>query len=326
MLKHQQQTAQLKQRFTELLCEKLNLTEIQAPLMVRKNSGLQDNLSGHEKAVSVFVRAQQQEYEIVHSLAKWKRSALAHYECPVGEGIVAQMRAIRADEEQLSERHSVLVEQWDWEQVILPSERTLETLKAAVAKIYSGLRQLYLEFNTDDQPQLANEVVFINSEQLRQMYPQLTPKQRESEFTKLHKAVFIIGIGGELADGTVHDHRAPDYDDWSTATETEYAGLNGDLLVWHTALNDAIELSSMGVRVDAAALQYQVHVRSCESMLQQAWHRQLLNGALPECIGGGIGQSRVAMWVLNLAHIKFTQAPEILCGEKPGSASLLSVA
>lgn len=326
MLKHQQQTAQIKQRFTELLCEKLNLTEVQAPLMVRKNSGLQDNLSGYEKAVSVFVRAQQQEYEIVHSLAKWKRSALAHYECSVGEGIVAQMRAIRADEDELTERHSVLVEQWDWEQVILPSDRTLETLKATVAKIYSGLRQLYMEFNPEHQTHLAEEVVFIHSEQLRQMYPQLTPKQREAEFTKLHKAVFIIGIGGELADGTVHDSRAPDYDDWSTATETEYAGLNGDLLVWHSAINDALELSSMGVRVDAGALEHQVQVCSCESILQQAWHQQLLQSELPECIGGGIGQSRVAMWVLNLAHIKFTQAPEILCGEEPDRASLLSVA
>lgn len=316
MLKQQQDVARLKQRFTELLCETLQLTEVQAPLMVPTNSGVQDNLSGTERAVAVHVKAEQRDYEIVHSLAKWKRSVLAHYGCQPGEGIVAQMKAIRADEERLTERHSVLVEQWDWERVIQPTERSLDTLKAMVRHIYQALRALYIEFAPATSAELAADVVFIHAEQLRQMFPQLSPKQREHEITKLHKAVFLIGIGGELADGIPHDARAADYDDWSTqvehpATGEHFAGLNGDLLVWHAPINDALELSSMGIRVNSAALERQVELRKSYGLLQQPWHQQLLHGQLPECIGGGIGQSRVAMWALQLAHISATQAPQL---------------
>lgn len=316
MLKQQQQVAHIKQRMTELLCEALNLTEVQAPLMVPSNTGVQDYLSGAERAVAVHVKAEQRDYEVVHSLAKWKRSVLAHYECQPGTGVVAQMKAIRADEEQLTERHSVLVEQWDWEQVIAHSERSLTTLQHRVQRIYGALRQLVMDIAPQHQAQLAPQVVFIHAEELRQMYPQLTPKQREREFTKLHKAVFIIGIGGELADGSLHDARSPDYDDWSTPVihptlKQPQAGLNGDLLVWHSPIDDALELSSMGIRVDAEALQRQTQLRDCQELLQQPWHQQLLSGKLPECIGGGIGQSRVAMWVLQLAHIAATQAPQL---------------
>lgn len=316
MLKQQQQVAKIKQRMTELLCETLQLAEVQAPLMVPKDSGVQDNLSGSEKAVAVHIKAEQRDYEVVHSLAKWKRSVLAHYGCQPGEGIVAQMKAIRADEEQLTERHSVLVEQWDWERVLASHERTLDTLKTTVREIYQTLRALYLQFSPPSSGELAPDVVFIHAEQLRQMFPQLSPKQREHEITKLHKAVFIIGIGGELADGSLHDGRAADYDDWSTAVEYPTSrevlpGLNGDLLVWHAPINDALELSSMGVRVDAQALKYQVAERNSQHLLQQPWHQQLLQGELPECIGGGIGQSRVAMWVLQLPHIAATQAPQL---------------
>ncbi|CUA87771.1 aspartate--ammonia ligase [Pseudidiomarina woesei] len=317
MLKQQQDVARLKQRFTELLCETLQLTEVQAPLMVPKDSGVQDNLSGTERAVAVHVKAEQRDYEIVHSLAKWKRSVLAHYGCQPGEGIVAQMKAIRADEERLTERHSVLVEQWDWERVIQPAERSLDTLKATVRDIYQALRALHVQFSPEAGNDLASEVVFIHAEQLRRMFPQLSPKQREYEITKLHKAVFLIGIGGELADGMPHDDRAADYDDWSTQIEhpasgEHFAGLNGDLLVWHEPINDALELSSMGIRVNSSALEHQVALRKSYSLLQLPWHQQLLNGELPECIGGGIGQSRVAMWVLQLAHISATQAPQLL--------------
>lgn len=316
MLKQQQDVARLKQRFTELLCETLQLAEVQAPLMVPKDSGVQDNLSGTERAVAVHIRAEQRDYEIVHSLAKWKRSVLAYYGCQPGEGIVAQMKAIRADEEQLTERHSVLVEQWDWERVIQPAERSLDTLKATVRDIYQALRALYLQFSPEADGQLASEVVFIHAEQLRQMFPQLSPKQREHEITKLHKAVFLMGIGGELADGIPHDARAADYDDWSTQVEHPasgqcLAGLNGDLLVWHAPIDDALELSSMGIRVNSDALKRQVALRKSYVLLQQPWHQQLLHGELPECIGGGIGQSRVAMWVLQLAHISATQAPQL---------------
>lgn len=316
MLKQQQQVAHIKQRMTELLCAALNLTEVQAPLIVPSNTGVQDYLSGAERAVQVHVKAEQRDYEVVHSLAKWKRSVLAHYDCQPGTGVVAQMKAIRADEEQLTERHSVLVEQWDWEQVITPSARSLTTLQHTVQRIYGALRQLVMDIAPQHEAQLAPQVVFIHADELRQMYPQLTPKQREREFTKLHKAVFIIGIGGELADGSLHDARSPDYDDWSTPvnlpTQTQLlSGLNGDLLVWHSPIDDALELSSMGIRVDAEALQRQTQLRNCQELLQQPWHQQLLSGKLPECIGGGIGQSRVAMWVLQLAHIAATQAPQL---------------
>lgn len=313
MIHLQRQVADIKQRLTTLLSEQLNLTEIQAPLIVPSDAGVQDNLSGAERAVNVYVKAEQRDYEVVHSLAKWKRSVLSYYQCEPGQGIVAQMKALRADEELLTERHSVLVEQWDWEQVIQPSERTLSTLKRTVTDIYGALRCLYQEFApAQAQQELATQVVFVHAEQLRQMYPQLSAKQREYEFTKLHKAVFIIGIGGELADGSLHDGRAADYDDWSTLSELGYGGLNGDLLVWHPQLQDALELSSMGIRVDSKALQHQVSLRGCDHICAQPWHQQLIAGMLPECIGGGIGQSRVAMWVLQQHHISAVQAPQLV--------------
>lgn len=316
MLKQQQRIAEIKQRMTELLCANLNLAEVQAPLMVPSDAGVQDNLSGVEQGVSVHVKAERRDYVIVHSLAKWKRSVLAHYGCQAGEGVVAQMKAIRAEEAQLTERHSVLVEQWDWEQVIMSNERSLPKLKSTVSLIYQALCQLMQEIAPEHADQLAPQVVFIHAEQLRRMYPLLTPKEREREFTKLHKAVFIIGIGGELVDGSIHDARSPDYDDWSSLVtypthQQALPGLNGDLLVWHAPIDDALELSSMGIRVNAEALKRQTKQRKCEAILQQPWHQDLLNGRLPECIGGGIGQSRVAMWVLQLPHIAATQAPQL---------------
>lgn len=326
MLQQQQLIARIKQRYTELLCSALNLTEVQAPLLVPQHSGLQDTLSGNEPAVTVEVVAKQQTYEVVHSLAKWKRSALHYFQCPAGTGIVAQMKAIRAHEPELGARHSVLVEQWDWEQVITSSQRSLTQLKQTVGVIYHALLQLYDEFGViTDHPAPAPEVVFIHAEQLRQMYPELTPKQREYEFTKLHKAVFIIGIGGPLGDGSYHDSRAADYDDWSSG-EAPWYGLNGDLLVWHYGLADALELSSMGIRVDAAALLRQLQLCGRLAESEQPWHQQLLKGQLPHCIGGGIGQSRVIMWLRNWTNIAATQAPELNPSEKTERQSLADVA
>lgn len=318
MIHIQRQVADIKQRLTTLLSDQLNLTEIQAPLIVPRDAGVQDNLSGAERAVNVYVKAEQRDYEVIHSLAKWKRSVLSHYRCGPGQGIVAQMKALRADEELLTRSHAVLVEQWDWEQVILPSERTLSTLKKTVTQIYRALRSLYQEFApAEAQQELAEQITFVHAEQLRQIYPQLSPKQREYEFIKLHKAVFIIGIGGELADGSLHDKRSADYDDWSTLTELGYHGLNGDLLVWHPQLQDSLELSSMGVRVDKKALLRQVGIRDCEHICSQPWHQQLIADMLPESIGGGIGQSRVAMWVLQQDHISTVQAPQLIWPTHP---------
>ncbi|WP_369742612.1 aspartate--ammonia ligase [Pseudidiomarina sp. PP-1MA] len=318
-LKLQQQIAKLYASITTALAQSLSLTEVQAPLMVASGSGLQDNLSGIEQPVRVFVKAQQQDYEVVHSLAKWKRSVLALLECPVGTGILTDMKALRPDEEALTARHSVLVEQWDWEQVILPQQRCVAYLQQCVQHIYQVLRKAHQAF-APSPIKLPEQVTFIHAEQLRQAYPQLTPKARERAITQQHQVVFIMGIGTTLGDGSLHDKRAPDYDDWSTVAKDSQglAGLNGDLLVWHPQLDDALELSSMGIRVDASALQQQLSLRSCEGYAQQAWHQQLLQGALPLSIGGGIGRSRVAMWILQQHHISAVQAPAIelqeLCG------------
>lgn len=315
ILMKQRQVARLKAQITHDLCETLNLYEVHAPLLVPANSGLQDTLSGREQAVQVHVSAEQKQYEVVHSLAKWKRSVLAAHQVPVGSGILAQMTALRPDEERISERHAVQVDQWDWEQVISASQRNLTTLRTAVSSIYQVLKRAAL---TRLQPmQVADSVYFIHSEELRQMYPSLTPKEREHEITKMHKAVFIIGIGQDLKDGMAHDARAADYDDWSSCNDDGYSGLNGDLLVWHDGLNDALELSSMGIRVDATALQRQVTQRAssiieAQRTLHQPWHQTLLQGGLPLTIGGGIGQSRVAMWLQQSTHIREVQFPTTL--------------
>ncbi|WP_411358956.1 aspartate--ammonia ligase [Pseudidiomarina salilacus] len=315
ILTRQRQVARLKAQITHDLCEALNLYEVHAPLLVPANSGLQDTLSGRERAVKVHVSAEQKHYEVVHSLAKWKRSVLAAHQVPVGAGILAQMTALRPDEERISERHAVQVDQWDWEQVISPSQRNLATLRATVTSIYQVLRRAALICL---QPtQVAESVFFVHSEELRQMYPALTPKEREHEITKMHKAVFIIGIGQELKDGVAHDDRAADYDDWSSFNDDGYSGLNGDLLVWHDGLQDALELSSMGIRVDATALKRQIAQRASSTAtgqrtLQQPWHQSLLQGGLPSTIGGGIGQSRVAMWLQQSSHIREVQFPTTL--------------
>lgn len=309
----QQQIARTKQAFTDALCQYLQLIEVQAPLSLATGSGMQDTLSGVEQAVRFRIRSSAEEHEVVHSLAKWKRALLAEFEATVGQGIVAQMRALRPDEQTLSERHSVLVEQWDWEQVIAPEQRTIATLQQRVQLIYTALLATLDAIGDPAEllPSLPEQVYFINSESLRQCYPQLTAKQREQAITEQHKVVFVVGIGGLLGDGSRHDDRAPDYDDWSTATELLSDGLNGDLLVWHQGLSDALELSSMGIRVDAQALRRQCAQQQCLAVLQQPWHQSLLSGQLPVTIGGGIGQSRLVMWMLQQQHISAVQAPEL---------------
>lgn len=304
----QSQIATLKHSVTKALCKNLNLIHVQAPLIVAAESGMQDTLSGTENAVTVRVKAEQKDYEVVHSLAKWKRAVLGRYQMPIGAGIVTHMLALRPDEEHLSERHSVQVDQWDWEQVLDEDTRSLATLKDTVRRIYAALRDAAEEVALW-QSNYADHVVFIHSEELRAMYPRLTPKQREREIAKMHKAVFIIGIGGTLSDGSQHDDRAPDYDDWSTTNEAGFSGLNGDLLVWHDAIDDALELSSMGIRVTPTALQHQLELKQQTASLALPWHQQLLAGELPQTIGGGIGQSRVAMWLLQQDHIRKVQAP-----------------
>ncbi|HEY9031912.1 MAG TPA: aspartate--ammonia ligase [Kangiella sp.] len=295
----------IKSRFTETLCDTLSLIEVQAPILTIKGDGVQDDLNGIERPVAVLSRTLNKELEVVQSLAKWKRLLLARGGFEPGHGIVAQMRALRPDEESLSERHSLYVDQWDWEKVISPTERTLDYLKLTVEQIYDAMRSVDVAIaqQMGREPLLPEHITFIHSEDLRQLYPGLTAKQREHEICKQYGAVFLIGIGGELADGTIHDGRAPDYDDWSTPTGEGLHGLNGDILVWNPILQDAFELSSMGIRVCKKALLRQLELRQCEYRLHMPWHQKLVLDQLPLTIGGGIGQSRLAMLLLMKSHI-----------------------
>jgi aspartate--ammonia ligase len=248
---------------------------------------------------------QEQKAEVVHSLAKWKRMKLAQMGVQPGRGIYTDMNALRPDEE-LDNIHSIYVDQWDWEKVITRQQRNLAFLKQTVRRIYEAIKvtenKLYVEF-PQIEPMLPEDIFFIHSEQLLLQYPNLTPKERENAIVKKHKAVFIVGIGGELSDGTVHDGRAADYDDWTTSNEDGYDGLNGDLLLWNPVLNSAFEVSSMGIRVDEKALARQLKMRAEEWKSDLMYHRMLLGGELPYTIGGGIGQSRLCMFLLRKAHI-----------------------
>lgn len=301
----QQHISAIKQAFTHYLCESLSLTEVQAPLLTDPRDGVQDTLSGHEKAVKVSVSALQTDYEVVHSLAKWKRQTLATHGFEPGEGIVTQMKALRPDEDSLSPIHSVFVDQWDWEQVLCPTRRTHAQLREAATAVYSALQHTlkHIQQRYPSALELPETLTFISSEALLERYPDLSPKARERAITKAYRAVFITGIGGALSDGKRHDVRAPDYDDWTTIDEHGQQGLNGDLLVWSDALDDAIELSSMGIRVDAEALLKQLELAGRQAAAELPWHQALLQGALPASVGGGIGQSRVCMFLMQLSHI-----------------------
>ena len=248
--------------------------------------------------------------EVVHSLAKWKRVTLADYNIENGYGIYTDMNAIRADEE-LGNIHSLYVDQWDWERVMTAEERNVDFLKSIVRRIYATLlRTEYLvsESFPEIKPILPPEITFIHAEELRQLYPDLTPKERETEFTRKHKAVFVIGIGGKLGDGKKHDGRAPDYDDWTTTGDKGLAGLNGDIILWNPVLEIAFEISSMGIRVDKEALIRQLAIEGKEERKELYFHKRLIEGSLPLSVGGGIGQSRLCMFFLRKAHIGEIQA------------------
>lgn len=302
---------QIKEIFQLNLSSTLRLRRVTAPLFVLQGTGLNDDLTGIENAVSFPIQDMNGAVaEVVHSLAKWKRVTLAEYNIAKGYGIYTDMNAIRAHEE-LDNLHSLYVDQWDWERVIDNSERTVAFLKQIVNDIYSAI--LHTEFTISEyypnlKPSLPKELFFIHSEELRRLYPELTPKEREQLITRKHKAVFIIGIGNDLEDGTPHDRRAPDYDDYSTMNEDGYHGLNGDLMIWSDVLETAVELSSMGIRVDKNALLHQLKISGKEERKGLYFHKRLLEDTLPLSIGGGIGQSRLCMLLLKKAHIGEIQA------------------
>lgn len=307
----EQAIKQIKDFFQENLSTELRLSRVTAPLFVLQGLGINDDLNGVERPVTFPIKdLGDAKAEVVHSLAKWKRLTLAEYHIEPDYGIYTDMNAIRADEE-LDNLHSLYVDQWDWEAVITKEERTLSYLKNVVERIYAAiLRTEYLTCETykEIKPFLPRKIHFIHSEELLQMYPNLSPKEREDAICKKYGAVFIIGIGGKLSDGKKHDGRAPDYDDWSTVADDGRAGLNGDILIWYPVLERSFELSSMGIRVDQEALLRQLKLEGKEDRKQLFFHRQLLDGRLPLSIGGGIGQSRLCMVMLHKAHIGEIQA------------------
>lgn len=309
----------VKGMFQDNLYAQLALLRVTAPMVVLSGTGLNDDLNGVEAPVAFPVRDMDgRQAEVVHSLAKWKRMKLAQMDVPEGRGIYTDMNALRPEEE-LDNIHSIYVDQWDWEKVISSEDRTLAFLKKTVRRIYEAIKvtenNLYVEF-PQIGPMLPEDIFFIHSQQLLEMYPDLSPKEREDAVVKEHKAVFIIGIGGRLSDGKPHDGRAADYDDWSTVNEDGFEGLNGDLLLWNPVLQSAFEISSMGIRVDAEALKRQLELRGETGKSGLMYHSMLLEGALPLTIGGGIGQSRLCMFLLRKAHIGEIQSslwPEEMC-------------
>lgn len=290
----------VKDFFERDLAIELNLTRVSAPIFVDATSGLNDTLNGIERPVDFSVFSGEH-FEIVQSLAKWKRMALKEYDFKVGEGLYTDMNAIRRDEE-TDNIHSIFVDQWDWEKVITKADRTEATLRRAVENIYAAIRHTE-NFIVDDynfiNSLLPEEITFVTTQELEDRYPSLTPKEREYKAAREYGAIFLENIGGELKSGKIHDGRAPDYDDWS---------LNGDLIVYYPVLDIALELSSMGIRVDEEALARQLKIRGCEERRELPFHRALLAGELPYTIGGGIGQSRICMFFLRKAHIGEVQS------------------
>ena len=286
----------IKRYFQEYISKALNLKRVSAPLFVMENSGLNDNLNGVERPVSFDIPALGDEAQVVHSLAKWKRLALKKYDFFVGNGIYTDMNAIRRDEE-LDNLHSVYVDQWDWELVITREQRNLEFLKKTVSKIVDAIiktsKAIQIDFPVLDL-RIPSEISFITTQELEDLYPSLSPKERENEYVKSHPVTFLMQIGGKLKSGAPHDGRAPDYDDWT---------LNGDILLWNEVLGQAFEISSMGIRVDRDSLLSQLRERGCEERLELPFHRMLVSDELPLTIGGGIGQSRLCMLLMQTAHI-----------------------
>ncbi|MEN8227097.1 MAG: aspartate--ammonia ligase [Bacteroidota bacterium] len=301
----------VKDFFESNLAAELKLRRVTAPLFVQRGTGINDDLNGTERPVSFEVKDMEGTVaEIVHSLAKWKRMMLADYEIANSYGLYTDMNALRPDEE-LDNIHSIYVDQWDWEKILLPEDRNLAYLKAIVRKIYSVIKRtefIVYENHPEIIPILPDDIYFIHAEELLERYPNMNPKEREYEVAKEYGAVFIIGIGGELANGSAHDGRAPDYDDWSTETEKGFKGLNGDIVVWNPILENAFELSSMGIRVDKSAMLKQLDLTGKSDRQELLFHKRLLAGEYPESVGGGIGQSRLCMYFLRKAHIGEVQA------------------
>ncbi len=292
----------IRDTFQKEFGREMNLERVSAPLFVSKSSGLNDNLNGVERPVSFdIIAVPGEDYEVVQSLAKWKRMALHEYGFKPGEGLYTNMNAVRRDEE-LDNLHSCYVDQWDWEKVIRKEDRSKDTLEDTVRRIFKVIKHMEHEVwykYPDAVNRLPEEIYFITSEELQKLYPDLTPKQREDAITKEKGCVFVERIGHALADGKPHDGRAPDYDDWD---------LNGDILFWFPYLDKALEISSMGIRVDEEALDRQLRLAGCDDRRQLKYHRMLLNGELPYTIGGGIGQSRLCMLLLNRAHVGEVQS------------------
>jgi aspartate--ammonia ligase len=302
---------QIKDFFELNLSTELNLSRVTAPLLVRGGTGVNDDLNGIERPVSFPIKGMPEvRAEIVQSLAKWKRMQLAELGLTPGYGLYTDMNALRPDE-LLDNTHSLYVDQWDWERVITRADRNIPFLKKMVRKIYSILKRaehFVFEQHPQIKPVLPEEITFIHAEDLRTRYPKLNPKERERELLREYGAAFIIGIGGQLGDGSIHDGRAPDYDDWSTPADAGLPGLNGDIFVWNPVLEIPFELSSMGIRVDKEALERQLAIRGCESRKELMWHQRLLRDQMPLSIGGGIGQSRLCMYFLRKAHVGEIQA------------------
>ena len=291
----------VKDFFETELSKALNLTRVSAPIMVSPESGLNDNLNGVERPVAFDVLETGKTVEIVHSLAKWKRMALKNYGFSVGEGLYTDMNAIRRDEE-TDNIHSIFVDQWDWERILGPDERNEETLRKIVSDIYMTLRKTegyVCAHYPFIKPELPDEIAFVSTQELEDKYPTLSPKEREYRAVRRYGAVFLMGVGGKLKSGKIHDGRAPDYDDWS---------LNGDILLYDPLLDISLEVSSMGIRVDPETLMRQLKERGCEERAELPFQKALLNGELPQTIGGGIGQSRMCVYFLRKAHVGEVQA------------------
>lgn len=301
----------IKEFFQQNLSTELRLRRVTAPLFVLKGLGINDDLNGVERAVTFPIKELgDAKAEVVHSLAKWKRMKLAEDKIQPGYGIYTDMNAIRADEE-LDNLHSLYVDQWDWEAVITKEQRTQKSLRDIVERIYGAIRRteyLACEWYPQLKPFLPEKIHFIHAEELLQMYPDMSAKEREDAICKKYGAVFVIGIGGKLSNGEKHDGRAPDYDDWSTIAENGTMGLNGDILIWYPVLERSFELSSMGIRVDKDALLRQLDIEDKNDRKELYFHKRLLEGSLPLSIGGGIGQSRLCMVMLHKAHIGEIQA------------------
>jgi aspartate--ammonia ligase len=301
----------IKESFGKRLARALNLVNVSAPIAILDGTGINDDLNGIEKPVSFSLKdVTGYKAVIVQSLAKWKRVRLKEFSIQPGKGLLADMRAIRPDED-LSPMHSLYVDQWDWEKHILVSQRSLKYLRNTVESIYEALktteRDLYKTY-PEFTPVLPEKIHFIHSEELLLMYPELTPRQRENEIARKFGAVFITGIGAPLSNGEPHDGRAPDYDDWSTVNEEGFYGLNGDIILWNPVIKRAFEISSMGIRVDVDSMERQLEMKGCTDRKKLLFHRMLLNNELPLSIGGGIGQSRVCMFFLKKRHIGEVQS------------------